>query len=126
MDLGGAKGLLDGTRQSGHPAEDRDVAESAFALPDQAVDLARDPLGLIGLAGVDGQLDRWPAGSRSEGFGLAVAVEPDQVIGDAQDVLRAAVVPLELDDPATGVMPEIENIRQVGPSPAIDRLVGVP
>ena len=56
-DLGGAKGLLDGTRQSGHPAEDRDVAEAEFALPDQAVDLARDPLGLIRLAGVDGQLD---------------------------------------------------------------------
>src|SRR5208337_3255694 len=109
-DLGGAKGLLDGTRQSSHPAEDRDVAESEFALPDQAVDLARDPLGLIGHAG----------------FGLAVAVEPDQVIGDAQDVLRAAVVPLELDDPATRVIAlELENIRQVGPSPAIDRLVGV-
>ena len=61
-DLGGAKGLLDGTRQSGHPAEDRDVAESEFALPDQAVDLARDPLGLIGLAGVDGQLDRCARG----------------------------------------------------------------
>ena len=126
-DLGGAKGLLDGTRQSGHPAEDRDVAEPEFALPDQAVDLARDPLGLIGLAGVDGQLDRCaPRVLGHERFGLAVAVEPDQVIGDAQDVLRAAVVPLELDDPATGVIVlELEDIRQVGPSPAVDRLVGV-
>ena len=48
------------------------------------------------------------------------------MVGDAEDVLRAAVIPLELDDPAAGIIAlELEDVRQVGPAPAVDRLVGV-
>ena len=65
-DLRRPERLLEGPRQGRHPAEDGDVAEAVLPLADQLDDLARRPLGLVGLGGVDGQLDRRAAaGSRS-------------------------------------------------------------
>ena len=119
--------LLDRPRQGGHAAENRDVGEAIFTLLHQRVDPGGNPFGLVGLTRVDRQLDR--LADRVFGpkrLGLAVAVEPDQVVGDADDVFRAAVIALERDDPAAReVFLELEDVRQVGPAPAVDRLVRV-
>ena len=57
---------------------------------------------------------------------LAPPIEPDQVVGDAEDVLGASIVAFEPDDPAAGIVVlEFEDVAQVRAPPAVNRLVGV-
>ena len=57
---------------------------------------------------------------------LAVAVLADHGRRGVEDDLRRAIVPLELDDLGLGkIVLEVENVAQVGATPAVDRLIGV-
>src|SRR2546428_643948 len=57
---------------------------------------------------------------------LAARVVRDQAVRRAADGLRRAVVPLEEDDLAAGVvLLEAEDVLDVGSPPAVDRLVRV-
>ena len=59
-------------------------------------------------------------------FGLRWRLCRIRRVGGAEDGLGAAVVPLQLDDLAAGeVVLEVEDVVQVRPAPAVDRLVGV-
>ena len=48
------------------------------------------------------------------------------MVGDADDVLGAAVIALERDDPAAReVFLELEDVREVRAAPSVNRLIGV-
>ena len=50
----------------------------------------------------------------------------DQLGGHAEDAFRAAVVPFQPHDVDVGkILLELENVVQIGPAPAVDRLVGI-
>ena len=59
-------------------------------------------------------------------FRLAVAVVSYDRVGHGEDALGRAPVLFELDDPGLGVIfLEVEDIRDIGAAPAVDRLVRV-
>ena len=50
----------------------------------------------------------------------------DQPIGRPQDVRRAAVVVLQLDDRRSGIVPlELEDVANARAPPSVDRLIGI-
>ena len=96
--------------------------------PDQPVDLARDPLGLLLLVEGLEALDRHAALVLGPQLlvGPALVARHDGV-GRVEDQLRRAVVLLELDDRRLGVVAlEVEDVLDVRAPPAVDRLVVVP
>jgi len=122
-----AKGQLERPRQGVDPVEHHVVARPAPARGDLRGDPRGDCVGLVALVGV---------GDQSHGHALAVLGEQvlllavdvvrDQLGGDAEDPLRAAIVLLEPHHAHVGEVPlELEDVVQVGPAPAVDRLVRV-
>ena len=136
--------LLDRAGLGVHPVHDRDVAGSVraavlavavvgpprqdrAAAAGQALDLAGDPLGLLFLVVGLEALDRAAAGElRPELLVGPLRVARHDRVGRVEDQLRRAVVALELDDRRVGVVPlEVEDVPDVGATPAVDRLVVV-
>ena len=61
-----------------------------------------------------------------KGFGLAPSIESNQMVGDSDDVLGAAIIALERDDlAARKILLEVEDIGEVRAAPPIDRLVRI-
>ena len=118
--LGPEPGRLVVVRAPGEP-------RAAPGLPDQALDLAGDPLGLLLLVERLEPLDRHAALV----LGPELLVGPplvarDHGVGRVEDQLRRAVVLLELDDRRVRVVAlEVEDVLDVRPAPAVDRLVVV-
>ena len=106
------------------PGEQR----AAPGAPDQPLDLAGDPLGLLVLVVGLEALDRHAAlVVRPEPLVRAPLVARDHGVRRVQDQLRGAVVLLQLDDRHVGVVAlEVEDVLDVRAAPAVDRLVVVP
>ena len=79
--------------------------------------MIRDALGLVAFAAVGRQSNRCAAGIRSQqALRLALFVVFDEMIGDGQNVFRAAIIVFELDDLAAGVVFfEFENVIEIRP-----------
>ena len=88
-----------------------------FAVAHHVADSRRDPFGLFFLRAVDCQLHRRAVGIGGlERFRLASDVELDQMIGDSENISRTAIIALEFDDLAAGIVFfEIEDVPQVLP-----------
>ena len=86
-----------------------------------------DRLGLDLLRCVGHEPDRLPLVVLGEQpLLLAADVVRDQMVGHAENPLRAAIVLLEPHDADLGIiLLEIENVAEIRPAPAVDRLVRI-
>ena len=93
----------------------------------QAQDLAGHPRGLVPLVLGPVPLDRLSAVAHGEELlGLASDVVGDHGVGGVEDRLGRAEVLLEQNRRHVGKGPlELQDVADVGPAPAVDRLVGV-
>ena len=122
-----AKGLLERPRECGHAAEHGDIGKPVLAFANHVGNPGSDPLGLVAFTRVKRELHRISRGILGpERLILAFQIESDQVIGNGDDILGAAVVTLQRDDVATRkVVLELEYIGKVGSAPSINRLIGI-
>ena len=122
-----AEGQLQRPGQGVDAVEDGEIPGTAPAGEDLRGDPRGDALGLVLLRGVGGQPHGHPlAVLREEALLLALDVVGDQLGGHAQDPLGAAVVLLQPHHADGGkILLELEDVVQIGPPPAVDRLVGV-
>ena len=94
-----AERVLQPAREGVHAIEDGEVTRAAAAGGDLAGDVGGDPLGLGLLVGLREEGDGLAfVVFGEELFFLALGVVLDEVVGDAEDALGAAVVLLEADD----------------------------
>lgn len=119
--------LLDDARLGVRAVEDGDV--TVGGVEDRALlhDGRRDELRLVAFVHrlVRGQLLARRV-LRPELLGLAVHIVLDDGIGRREDVLRRAVVLLELDDRRLRVvLLEVHDVADIGAAPAVDGLVGI-
>ena len=93
----------------------------------QPGDLRGDEARLFEIVGEGLEGDLLPGGVvRPEGFALAADVAGDHLAGGLEDGRRRAVVLLEADDGAVGIIAvEAEDIADLRAPPAVDRLVVV-
>src|SRR5208282_5904403 len=103
------------------------IAGTAAAGGNLFGNLTGDPLGLVLMPAISHHADRFTRiVFGEEGFLLPAQVVRNKFVGHSQDTLRAAIVLLQANDADLGkILFKIEDVAQVGPSPAINRLVRV-
>ena len=122
-----AEGQLERPAEGVGAIEDGEIAGAAAAGGDLAGNLGGDPLGLVLVRAIGGHADRFARlVLGEEGFFLPPQVVRNQLVGHPQDPLRAAIVLLQANDADRGkILLEVEDVVQIGPPPAIDRLIRV-
>ena len=122
-----AEGVFDRSRQRVHPAHDREISRFGIARDHLVGDLIGDAIGFFVTVLVLTQRDRFAGRVIGEQILLfATAVVPNQLIGDAKDFWRAAVVLFQPNGfDRRVILFEIQNVVEVGATPSVDRLIGV-
>src|SRR5262249_10304891 len=118
--------LEGGAHQDGDLVERMRIAAPVVAL--ELLDLLADGARLLLGVPARGDLDllAWLV------LGAQRLAEPALVVGDevrggGEDVGGGAVIALEADDPGAGkIVLEAQNVVDLGPAPAVDRLIVVP
>ena len=118
--------LLEGAGLEAGPDQHRRLAELA-ALPLPGLDLVGDEGGLLLVVPQAGDLDLLALLALGpQRLAVPAAVARDHARGRAQDVPGRAVVALEADDRGTReILLEAQDVADLGPAPAVDRLVVV-
>ena len=118
---------FESSRQGVDAIEDREFAPRPLLMLGDLADQRGDSLGLEMLVGEVEGLDRCPLGvHREQLLVLATLVVHDQPVGGPADRLRAAIVLLEPHHLALGeIALELQDVANLGPPPAVDRLVGI-
>src|SRR5439155_25054041 len=114
-----------GAHQDGDLVERMRIAVSVVAL--ELLDLLADGARLFLGIPAGGDLDllaRLVLGAQR--LAESALVMRDEMRGGGEDVAGGAVVALEADDPGAGkIVPEAQDVVDLGPAPAVDRLVVV-
>jgi len=115
-------GMLERPRQRVHPEEHGEITGLSLVIQDRMRDLLRDVIGFGLAVAIALEHHRFPFGvGRKQLLVFAATVVPDQLVGDPQDVWRAAIVLLEPHRFDVGIILfEVEDVVQIGSSPPIN------
>ena len=121
------KRMLQRSGEVVHAAKDREIARPQPLGLDGQTNRLDDLFGFLVAVLIDPQNDRFAfLITREQALGLSPPVVANQLVSDAQNVRRAAIILLQPNRfDRRVILFEIENIIQIGPPPAIDRLVGI-
>ena len=126
-DTASHQGLFKETRVRVGAVEDCEIFWFGGLFDQMLGDLIGDVFGFIfgRCVGAQADLGAIRAG-RDEHLGLAVDIASDQLVGEREDLWRAAVVFLESHDGQFGVIPfEVQDVCDIGPAPSVDGLVRI-
>lgn len=126
-DTASHQGLFEETRVCVGAVEDCKIFGFGGLFDQMFGDLIGDVFGFIfgRCVGAQADLGAIRAG-RDEHLGLAVDIASDQLVGEREDLWRAAIVFLEPHDGQFGVIPfEVQDVSDIGPAPSVDGLVRI-